>query len=255
MQIVITQDRNQLGQYVAQQAAHCIRERLQKKARVNLVVATGSSQFEVLSNLIGQPDVDWSRVDGYHLDEYLGIGIDHPASFCGYLRDRFVSRVPLGSFHFLDGTLSPSRLKQTADEAILGKQIDLMLCGIGENGHLAFNDPPANFESDEPYLIVQLDEVCRRQQVGEGWFATLEDVPKQAISMSIRQILRAEMILCSVPDTRKADAVKNAIEGPVTPHVPASILQRHPNVQLILDGQSASRISPHISLTYVNSTE
>jgi len=211
---------------------------------VNLVVATGSSQFEVLSQLIQQPDIDWSHVHGFHLDEYLGIDRDHRASFCGYLQERFVQHVPLGSFFYLDGNLAPESLLQNANQYLQGKQIDLMLCGIGENGHLAFNDPPANFESIDPYLIVQLDEACRRQQVGEGWFGSLEAVPKQAISMSIRQIMQAETILCSVPDLRKAEAVRDSVEGPVTPTVPASILQEHSNVQLVLDTDSSSLLSP-----------
>lgn len=253
MQVIVTNDRGQLGEYVAKQAANVLREKLRELERVHLVVATGSSQFEVLKSLIEQPDVDWSRVHGYHLDEYLGIGIDHPASFCGYLRDRFVSHVPIGSFHYLDGTLPPDQLKQSAEEVIRGKTIDLMLCGIGENGHLAFNDPPADFESDDPYLIVRLDEACRRQQVGEGWFASLDDVPTQAISMSIRQMMRADAILCSVPDSRKAEAVKNTVECSVTPLVPASILQQHSNAQLILDRESAAMIGPQITLIHADS--
>lgn len=243
MQIVLVDDRRQMGSYVASQAAGILRTCLSQKDSVNLVVATGSSQFEVLSQLVVQPDIDWSRVNGFHLDEYLGLERNHPASFCGYLQQRFVRNVPIGSFFFLDGAISPEILRQNANEKLLNRQIDLMLCGIGENGHLAFNDPPADFLSDSPYLVVQLDEACRRQQVGEGWFEGIESVPKQAISMSIRQIMKADAILCSVPDSRKAEAVKNAVEGPVTPLVPASILQQHPNVCLILDVASSSHLS------------
>jgi glucosamine-6-phosphate deaminase len=244
MRIVIAPDRPSLGKFVADQAAEILRKCLNEKPSINLVVATGSSQFEVLSCLVSAPGIDWSRVHGFHLDEYLGIDASHPASFCGYLKDRFVSRVQLASFRFLDGTLAPSDLKKTADQAISNREIDLMLCGIGENGHLAFNDPPANFETEEPYLIVELDEACRRQQVGEGWFDSLESVPKQAISMSITQIMRAKAILCTVPDRRKAEAVRNSVEGDISPTVPASILQSHPNTILALDSGSSSLLSP-----------
>lgn len=244
MQIVIAQDRQQLGRYVAEQAAGELRARLAEQDRVHLVVATGSSQFEVISHLIGQPDIDWSRVHGFHLDEYLGIPSDHSASFCGYLKSRFVDHVPLGSFFYLDGSLPAEQLRQAANQQLKDKQIDLLLCGIGENGHLAFNDPPADFESDDPYLLVVLDEACRKQQVGEGWFDSLQNVPERAISMSIRQILKAKTILCSVPDRRKAEAVKNTVDGPIDPMVPASILQQHPNIHLILDKPSSSLLSP-----------
>ncbi len=244
MRIAIAPDRPALGQYVAQKAAEVLRQALQAKPSVNLVVATGSSQFEVLSALVSQADIDWSRVHGFHLDEYLGIADTHPASFCGYLKDRFVSKVPLASFHFMSGLIPASELKQQADAALAGKQIDLMLCGIGENGHLAFNDPPANFDADDPYLIVELDEACRRQQVGEGWFDSMASVPKQAISMSIRQIMKSKVILCTVPDRRKADAVRNSVEGPITNQVPASILQQHASTLLALDVGASSMLSP-----------
>lgn len=243
MRIVVASDRLSLGKYVAEQAAQILRRCLTGQEMVNLVVATGSSQFEVLSELVAAPGIDWGRVHGFHLDEYLGISANHPASFCGYLQDRFVKKVQLASFRFLDGTLPADQLKRTADQAIADRDIDLMLCGIGENGHLAFNDPPANFETDDPYIIVQLDEACRRQQVGEGWFDSLESVPQQAISMSIRQIMRAKSILCTVPDRRKAEAVRNSIEGSVTENVPASILQTHPNTVLALDSGSSSLLS------------
>ncbi|MFO0943786.1 MAG: glucosamine-6-phosphate deaminase [Pirellulales bacterium] len=243
MRIAIAPDRPALGQFVALKAAEILRTVLQSKRTVNLVVATGSSQFEVLSSLVSQPDVEWNRVHGFHLDEYLGIADSHPASFCGYLKDRFVSRVPLASFHFMNGTFPANKLKQQADAALSGHEIDLMLCGIGENGHLAFNDPPANFEAEDPYLIVELDEACRRQQVGEGWFDSMNSVPTQAISMSIRQIMKSKAILCTVPDRRKAEAVRNSVEGPVTNQVPASILQQHANTLLALDTGSSSLLS------------
>lgn len=243
MHIKIADSRTALGQYVAQTAAAQLRTILSQQPDANLVVATGSSQFEVLDNLVQISDVDWSRVNGFHLDEYLGLPITHSASFCGYLKQRFVDRVPLKSFFYLDGTLPAEELVREACERINGRRIDLMLCGIGENGHLAFNDPPADFAIKDPYHIVELDEACRRQQVGEGWFDSLEQVPTQAISMTIHQILQAGRILCSVPDRRKAEAVKQTLEGSVSTNVPASALSHHPATTLILDPTSSCLLS------------
>lgn len=244
MKVIVARDRADLGKTTGEQAAQVIRDCLAKNELCNLVVATGSSQFEVLESLIQQPGVDWTRVCGFHLDEYLGLDQSHPASFCGYLKERFVDRVPLKSFLYLDGTVPAEKLRSSANAAIADKRIDLMLCGIGENGHLAFNDPPADFATTEPYLIVDLDEACRRQQVGEGWFDSLEQVPKQAISMSIRQILKAEVILCSVPDRRKAEAVRGTLEEAISPAIPASALRNHSNTTLVLDTESSHLLSP-----------
>lgn len=243
MHIKIAESRPALGKYVAEVAAAHLRDVLSKQAEANLVVATGSSQFEVIDSLVQMPDVDWSRINGFHLDEYLGLPSTHSASFCGYLKQRFVDRVPLKSFMYLDGTLPPDQLIKLASDKVGGRRIDLLLCGIGENGHLAFNDPPADFETKAVYKIVELDEACRRQQVGEGWFDSLEQVPTQAISMTIHQILQAERILCSVPDRRKAEAVKQTLEGPVTPEVPASALSHHQATTLILDTTSSCLLS------------
>jgi glucosamine-6-phosphate deaminase len=243
MQIVVKQNRIELGHYTATEAGKFLRHRLAQKPECNMVIATGSSQFEVLESLVAEREIDWSRVNGFHLDEYLGIDRNHPASFCGYLAERFVNRVPLKSFYYLDGTQPAEELRKTASARIAGCKIDLMLCGIGENGHLAFNDPPANFKTREPYLIVELDHACRMQQVGEGWFESLEAVPTQAISMSIAQILTADKILCSVPDERKAVAVKNTVEQPISPDVPASALRQHSDVTLVLDVAAAKGLS------------
>lgn len=243
MKIVLAGDRVALGSFVANQAAETLRNSLEGGGACNIVVATGSSQFEVLEQLVQQPGIDWSRVHGFHLDEYLGIARTHSASFCGYLASRFVERVPLASFHYLDGTLPAEELKAKADAALKGTRVDLLLCGIGENGHLAFNDPPANLDSTDPYLVVELDKACRKQQVGEGWFDRLADVPKQAISMSIHQILQANQIICTVPDRRKAEAVQKTVEGDITPDVPASVLQNHPNTTLVLDESSSALLS------------
>ena len=234
----------EMGKAAADYGASLLREILLTKERANLVVATGASQFTILSNLISQTDIDWSRVHGFHLDEYVGVSDNHPASFCRYLRKRFVEKVPLASFEYIQGDcLNPDDECSRLADLLEGSTLDLAFVGIGENGHLAFNDPPADFESDNSYMVVELDEVCRRQQMGEGWFEILEEVPRQAISMSIRQIMKIENIVCSVPDLRKAEAVELALEGPVTPDLPASILQHHQKVKVFLDKKAASGLS------------
>jgi glucosamine-6-phosphate deaminase len=183
--------------------------------------------------------VDWKRIELFHLDEYVGLNIDHPASFARYIRDRIVVPTGIPMYHLLDGAGDPQQVVRAASEAISAAPVDLAFVGIGENGHLAFNDPPADFKTEAPYLIVELDRACRAQQVGEGWFAGIDDVPKRAISMSVHQIMQAQSIVCVVPDERKAQAVAAALTGPVTPDVPASILQDHPRVRFFLDDGSA----------------
>ena len=204
------------------------------------MVATGASQFEFLEALTTHKEIDWSRVEMFHLDEYLGLPADHPASFRKYLLERLIRPTGIQQHHFLDGEKDPADVMRTVGDALRAQPIDCAFVGIGENGHLAFNDPPADFETTDPYIVVELDEPCRRQQVGEGWFRSLEDVPTRAISISVRQILAAREIICLVPDARKAQAVRNSLEGPVTPAVPASILQTHRNTTVYLDTASAS---------------
>lgn len=242
MNIQIMPDKTQMGKSAAAAGAQFIRDAIAKRGEANIIVATGASQFEMLAALVAEPDINWNRVTGFHLDEYVGLPITHPASFRGYLWQRFVSKLPspLRAFYFLDGEGDAATECKRVGEILRRHPIDVAFVGIGENGHLAFNDPPADFEAEEPYLTVQLDEACRRQQLGEGWFPTFDDVPKQAISMSVRLIMKSAAIICTVPDERKAEAVRNAVEGEVTPQVPASILQRHPNCTLFLDEPAAS---------------
>jgi len=242
MQINVHPDRRTLGRRVSADAADGIRAAARERDRVVIVVATGSSQFEVLSELAARPDVPWDRVTIFHLDEYVGLSPAHPASFRRYLRERFVQRLPTppAAFHELDGEAEPAAECRRLAGLVPDGPFDVALVGIGENGHLAFNDPPADFETSAPYLVVGLDEACRRQQVGEGWFATLADVPTRAISMSVHRILASRTIFCSVPDRRKAEAVRASVAGPVTPAIPASILQQHPDCRLHLDREAAS---------------
>ncbi|MFN3152607.1 glucosamine-6-phosphate deaminase [Bremerella sp.] len=244
MKLEVLEDAKRLGIAAARLGTEAIRKALAERGQANIIVATGASQFETLSALIAEPDIDWTRVTGFHLDEYLGLDDQHPASFCRYLRERFVAHVPLKQFHYVDGTdKDPHQVCRELGELIQSHPIDVAFVGIGENGHLAFNDPPADFETTEPYLVVDLDEACRKQQAGEGWFATIDDVPTQAISMSCRQILKSNTIICSVPDRRKAEAVQGSLEGPVTPDVPASILQTHEGTTLFVDKAAATLLT------------
>ena len=244
MEVKIAQDATEMGSQAATAGAASIRRAIDARGTANIIVATGTSQFEVFAALTQMNDVDWAKVTGFHLDEYIGLPISHPASFRGYLKERFVDRVPLAAFHYIEGDASdPAAECRRLGELLVRQPIDVAFVGIGENGHLAFNDPPADFFTDEPYIVVTLDEACRRQQMGEGWFPTIDDVPAQAISMSIRQILVSRAIICSVPDERKAEAVVDAVEGPITHQLPASVLQQHPNTTLYLDPPAATRLA------------
>jgi glucosamine-6-phosphate deaminase len=240
MQIRLFDDRATLGAAAAAHAAAILRGAIQAHGRARMVAATGSSQFEMLDALSAAPGIDWARVELFHLDEYVGLRADHPASFRRFLRDRLTSRVGIRIVHWLDGDGDVEAVIRESGRAIQELPIDLALTGIGENGHLAFNDPPANFETEEPFLVVSLDDASRRQQVGEGWFASLTDVPRRAVTMSVRQVMRSREILCLVPDSRKAAAVHACLDGPVTPMAPASALQGHPNVTVYLDPESAA---------------
>jgi len=245
MQLHLHPNPESMGRAAAEAGAARLRKALEQSAEATVIVATGASQFTMLDHLVSLPHIDWHRVHGFHLDEYIGLPITHPASFRAYLWQRFVSRLPLppASFHFLDGEGDAAATCRRVGGLIAGRQVDVAFVGIGENGHLAFNDPPADFDTEEPYLVVDLDEACRRQQLGEGWFPDLDSVPRQAISMSVHRILQSRTLIVTVPDERKAEAVRAAVEGPVTPDLPASILQRHPDCHLYLDHAAASRLS------------
>jgi len=238
MKTEIFKTKEELGQAAARQGAELINKAIAKNGVANIIVATGASQFEMLASLIRE-DIDWSKVTAFHLDEYIGLPMTHPASFRKYLKERFVSKVPLKEFYYINGEGDISTECSRLNALIARYPIDVAFVGIGENGHLAFNDPPADFDIEDPYLEVDLDDDCRKQQLGEGWFNSFEEVPKKAISMSIKQILKSESIICSVPDKRKANAVKNVVLGKVTPDVPASILQTHPQTTLYLDAGSS----------------
>jgi glucosamine-6-phosphate deaminase len=242
----ICSDKGALGEAAAVMGAQAIREAIAARGEAAIIVATGASQFDMLARLVETPDIDWSRVTAFHLDEYVGLPASHPASFRRYLRERFVE--PLSdalTFVPVDGDSGDAAAETARLGALIApRRIDVCFAGIGENCHLAFNDPPADFKTEEPYIVVELDEACRRQQFGEGWFASLDEVPKRAISMGIRQILKSRLVILSVSDRRKAAAVRDALESEVTPLHPASIVRRHDRTVLFLDPPAASLLRP-----------
>jgi len=248
MNIRVAQNPYELGKDAGAAAAGIIREAIAVNGSANIILATGTSQFETLRQLTVENNIDWSKVVMFHLDEYIGLPITHPASFRKYLQDRFLSKVPpLKDVWLINGETDPKEECARLGDLITRHPIDIALIGIGENGHLAFNDPPADFETEQPYLVVELDEACRRQQLGEGWFKAAEEVPRYAISMSVKQILRSKYIICSVPDSRKATAIKNCLERPVSNLYPASILQLHSNCTCYLDQSSAGLLTVNIT--------
>jgi len=244
MKIKVYEDKRSLGRAAAEQAAISLRNAIENRGKARIIAATGVSQFEFLDALTRMPGIDWSRVEMFHLDEYIGLPVSHPASFRKYLLERLINKTGIKKYHFLEGDGDVAAIVRRVGGELKAVPIDIAFVGIGENGHLAFNDPPADFQTEEPYFIVDLDEACRRQQVGESWFADLSEVPRRAITMSVRQILKAKEIVAVVPDARKAQAVKSCFEGDISPLAPASILRTHPNTTVFLDKYSAALLSP-----------
>ena len=247
MNLRVFDDKRELGREAARQAAAAIRDALREHNTARIIAATGASQFDFLDALTQEADIDWANVEMFHLDEYVGLPVAHPASFRKYLMERLINKTGIRQYHLLDGEKDPTEVMKRVGQAIARSPIHVAFLGIGENCHLAFNDPPADFETEEPFLLVNLDEACRRQQVGEGWFAELRDVPVQAISMSVRQILKSQKIICIAPDSRKAAAVKMCVEGEISPLAPASILRTHPDTTVFLDRDSAALLNPKLT--------
>lgn len=244
MQLKIFDDKLAMAKGAADYIALSLRRIIGANGRARIVTATGASQFDFLEALTSAPGIQWELVEMFHLDEYVGISPSHPASFQKFLLDRLINKTGITKHHLLNPGTNPEEVADRVGKELNSAPIDLSIVGIGENGHLAFNDPPADFETVKPYLIVDLDEACRKQQVGEGWFKSLSEVPRQAISMSIQQILRAKEIVAIVPDSRKAQAVKSCFEGPISPSAPASILRTHPNATIYLDRNSSALLTP-----------
>jgi glucosamine-6-phosphate deaminase len=245
MLVKVFGDRVTLGRAAAEQAAVAIRRAIAERGHARIIAATAASQLEFLDALTAAPGIDWSKVEAFHLDEYIGLPVTHPGSFRKMLLEQLVRKTGITHYHLLEGDAAdPSEVVRRAGKQLASTPVDIAFLGIGENGHIAFNDPPADFETEEPYIIVNLDEACRRQQVGEAWFADISQVPKRAISMSARQILKAREILAVVPGPRKAEAVKLCLEGAISPMAPASILRSHPDATVYLDTHSAALLSP-----------
>ena len=244
MQVKIFPDKATLSQAAAKQAATAIRNAISDHGNARIVAATAASQIEFLDSLTRIPEIDWSKVEAFHLDEYIGLPVTHPGSFRKMLLEQLVQKTGIRKYHLLEGDSNAlSAFLRDVNRDLASAPVDIAFLGIGENGHIAFNDPPADFNVEDPYLVVNLDEACRRQQVGEAWFSDISQVPKRAISMSVKQILKAKEILAVVPDARKAHAVKLCFEGEISPMVPASILRTHPNATIYLDKNSASLLS------------
>lgn len=247
MFIRVFEDKISLGRAAADQAANAIRRAITQRGLARIIAATAASQLEFLNALTQASDIDWTKVEAFHLDEYIGLPITHPGSFRKMLMEQLVTKTGIRRYHLLDGDApDPRTVAREVGRQIASAPIDIAFLGIGENGHIAFNDPPADFSTEDPYIIVELNEACRRQQVGEAWFADISQVPKQALSMSAKQILKAREILAVVPDKRKAEAVKACFEGEISPMAPASILRRHPNATVYLDTNSASLLGPRL---------
>lgn len=240
MKKVIAQNAEELGKLASVHAADLIKKAITETGSCRLLLSTAASQFETLANL-QKKDIEWSKVEVFHLDEYIGLPENHGASFVRYLKERFLDDIdPVKAAYFIDGKVSPDEAIAKVSTEIRRARIDVALIGIGENAHIAFNDPPADFITKEAYKIVKLDEACRRQQLGEGWFPTLDDVPETAISMTIYQILQSTAIISAVPHKQKAKAVFETINNEPTPDIPATILKTHPDWTLYLDNNSAS---------------
>lgn len=235
--IDISDNADELGMRAAGKIASLIEEAINKKGKARIILSTGMSQFETLSHLITY-DLPWDKVEMFHLDEYVGLDESHPASFRKYLKERFVSKVNLKAAYFVEGVDAiPSLTRELRKE-----EIDVGVIGIGENGHIAFNDPPADFTTGEAYKVVTLDRRCREQQVGEGWFRTIDDVPAEAITMCVKEIMKSKHIVSAVPHEVKAEAIYNTITGRISQDVPATILKTHPDWNLFIDKDSASKL-------------
>lgn len=246
MEIICKQTVKECGAAAAAEGIKRLKQVLAEKREVNIILATGMSQFAMLAALREAEGIEWERVNAFHLDEYVGISIRHPASFRTVLWKEFFSKlpVPLKSFTWVDGEApDPAAECDRLGKNISEHPIDVAFIGIGENGHLAFNDPPADFVTATPYLVVNLDDGCRRQQMGEGWFKTMDDVPAQAISMSIQQIMKSKVLIVTVPDERKAEAVKNSVEAKISNMAPGTILRCHPDATLFIDAAAASKLT------------
>ena len=243
LKVSIYENIESMGQAAADFASDKLNFAIDERGLANLILATGASQFSFLKSL-KQKNIDWSKVVVFHLDEYIGLGESHPASFRKYLKERILDEVEPSQVFLLNGDAKDIEAEIARySQELSSRTFDLACIGIGENGHIAFNDPPiADFNDPKLVKIAELDDACRNQQLGEGWFPTFEDVPKEALSLTIPAIMRCKTISCVVPDERKAEAVKNALYAEVSTACPATILRKHSDTKMFLDTKSASLI-------------
>ncbi|GEP27931.1 glucosamine-6-phosphate deaminase [Cryobacterium levicorallinum] len=241
LEVSIVEDNDSLGAAVAEAFAVAAREALASQDEIAVILATGNSQLSFARAVRERTDIDWTRITVLHMDEYLGMSEDHSASFRRWMNENLASRLPLKAFEGVRGDHEPAEEELERYAALIRElKPSITVMGIGENGHLAFNDPPALFETDELIAIVKMDEVSRQQQLGEGHFPSLEETPQSALSLTIPALLMSGTVLVGVPEARKAPAVRAALEGPVTPDCPASILRRQPHARVFLDRDSAA---------------
>lgn len=251
MKIILCENDKVLGAKVAENVISLLKQTIEKKGYARALFSTGASQFTTFEALIAS-DFDWSKIEMFHLDEYIGIDENHPASFIKYLKERFISKVNLKKVHFVDLSSGADNIIKQLQKELDSANIDVGVIGIGENAHIAFNDPPADFDCEDAFKIVNLDEACRKQQLGEGWFKTLDDVPKQAISMTVKQILKCDYIVSAVPYKVKAKAIHDTLTArKITNEIPATALKTHNNWTLYIDKESASMIDEKYSINYI----
>ena len=249
MKLIVHNTKEELGLASAKHAASLINEAIEKQGYARILLSTGASQFPFFTEFVKQP-IDWSKVEMFHLDEYVGISENHPASFKRYLLDRFVNVVHPGYYYLINGEKDPEETIAELTAILNEKPVDVGLIGIGENAHIAFNDPPADFDDPRAYKVVTLDERCLQQQIGEGWFKTVEETYKQAISMTCSQIMKCRHILCVVPYKVKAEAIYNTLSREVTPEVPATLMKRHANCTVYTDADSSALLTEELIAQY-----
>ena len=241
MKLKIFKTKKEASLAASKTAAMILKKAIKSKGQANFIAATGKSQFEFLKDLIKYTNIDWRKTTMFHLDEYLRLSATHQASFQRYLKERLIDKVHPGKVHLIKGTAkNPQQECQRLNKLIAKKEIDVAFLGVGENGHLAFNDPPADFTTNEPFIMVKLNQTNRQQQVKEGWFAKISDVPKAAISMSIKQIMKSENIICLAFGERKSKIVRDCFTKKVSKLYPASILQKHPKADIYLDKKASA---------------
>ncbi len=241
MEIILSKDAEQLGQRAASKIAEVINKAIEEKGVARIILSTGASQFTTIEALLKE-DIDWTKVEMFHLDEYVDLPEGHPASFVKYLKERFVNRIPLKKAYFVDPSNGVEEIIEELTEVFNSIEIDCGVIGIGENSHIAFNDPPADFDTTAVYKVVALDDACRSQQLGEGWFPTFDDVPTHAITMTVHQILKCKTIVSAVPYKVKAVAVQKTLNEEVSNMVPSTKFKEHNDVHLFIDEESASLI-------------